>query len=107
MKHKSAFINIIGNPNVGKSSLVNSFMGYKLSIITAKAQTTRHRIFFILNSKNFQFVFSDTPGLIEPKNKLHESMMNFVKSSYDDADIIIFYRSIGRKVIIRKLFCCI
>ena len=104
MKHKSAFINIIGNPNVGKSSLVNSFMGYKLSIITAKAQTTRHRIFCILNSKNFQFVFSDTPGLIEPKNKLHESMMNFVKSSYDDADIIIYVVDASSEEIINKNF---
>ena len=104
MNHKSAFINIIGNPNVGKSSLVNSFMGYKLSIITAKAQTTRHRIFCILNSKNFQFVFSDTPGLIEPKNKLHESMMNFVKSSYDDADIIIYVVDASSEEIINKNF---
>lgn len=104
MKHKSAFINIIGNPNVGKSSLVNSFMDYKLSIITSKAQTTRHRIFCILNNENFQFVFSDTPGLIEPKNKLHKSMMNFVKSSYDDADIIIYVVDASSKEIINQNF---
>ena len=90
MKHRSAFINIIGNPNVGKSSLVNSFLGEKLSIISSKAQTTRHRIFCILNNKNYQFVFSDTPGIIKPMNKLHESMMNFVESSYNDADIILY-----------------
>ena len=90
MKHRSAFINIIGNPNVGKSSLVNLFLGEKLSIISSKAQTTRHRIFCILNNKNYQFVFSDTPGIIKPMNKLHESMMNFVESSYNDADIILY-----------------
>ena len=90
MKHRSAFINIIGNPNVGKSSLVNLFLDEKLSIISSKAQTTRHRIFCILNNKNYQFVFSDTPGIIKPMNKLHESMMNFVESSYNDADIILF-----------------
>lgn len=90
MKHRSAFINIIGNPNVGKSSLVNLFLGEKLSIISSKAQTTRHRIFCILNNENYQFVFSDTPGIIKPSNKLHESMMNFVQSSYIDADIILY-----------------
>lgn len=90
MKHRSAFINIIGNPNVGKSSLVNLFLDEKLSIISSKAQTTRHRIFCILNNRNYQFVFSDTPGIIKPMNKLHESMMNFVESSYNDADIILY-----------------
>jgi len=90
VKHRSAFINIIGNPNVGKSSLVNLFLDEKLSIISSKAQTTRHRIFCILNDKNYQFVFSDTPGIIKPMNKLHESMMNFVESSYNDADIILY-----------------
>jgi GTP-binding protein Era len=90
VKHRSAFINVIGNPNVGKSSLVNLFLDEKLSIISSKAQTTRHRIFCILNNKNYQFVFSDTPGIIKPMNKLHESMMNFVESSYNDADIILY-----------------
>ena len=90
MKHRSAFINIIGNPNVGKSSLVNLFLNEKLSIISSKAQTTRHRIFCILNNENYQFVFSDTPGIIKPSNKLHESMMNFVQSSYIDSDIILY-----------------
>ena len=90
MKHRSAFVNIIGNPNVGKSSLVNLFIDEKLSIISSKAQTTRHRIFCILNNKNYQFIFSDTPGIIKPMNKLHESMMNFVESSYNDADIILY-----------------
>ena len=90
MKHRSAFKNVIDNPNVGKSSLVNLFLDEKLSIISSKAQTTRHRIFCILNNKNYQFVFSDTPGIIKPMNKLHESMMNFVESSYNDADIILY-----------------
>jgi len=88
--HKSAFINIIGKPNVGKSSLVNYFMGRKFSIISAKAQTTRHRIFSILNDDNYQLIFSDLPGIINPKNKLHKSMMKFVSISYSDADIILF-----------------
>tara|TARA_A100001035_G_C27749058_1_gene485493 strand:- start:268 stop:1158 length:891 start_codon:yes stop_codon:yes gene_type:complete len=88
--HKSAFINIIGKPNVGKSSLVNFFMGRKISITSPKAQTTRHRIFSILNDDNYQLVFSDLPGIITPKNKLHKSMMKFISGSYSDADIILF-----------------
>ena len=87
--HKSSFINIIGKPNVGKSSLVNYFMGRKISIISPKAQTTRHRIFSILNDDHYQLVFSDLPGIITPKNKLHKSMMKFVSGSYSDADIIL------------------
>ena len=87
--HKSSFINIIGNPNVGKSSLVNYFMGRKISIISPKAQTTRHRIFSILNDDDYQLVFSDLPGIITPKNKLHKSMMKFVSGSYSDADVIL------------------
>ena len=87
--HKSSFINIIGKPNVGKSSLVNYFMGRKISIISPKAQTTRHRIFSILNDDNYQLVFSDLPGIITPKNKLHKSMMKFVSGSYSDADVIL------------------
>lgn len=87
--HKSSFINIIGKPNVGKSSLVNYFMGRKISIISPKAQTTRHRIFSILNEDHYQLVFSDLPGIITPKNKLHKSMMKFVSGSYSDADIIL------------------
>ena len=102
MKHRSAFINIIGNPNVGKSSLVNLFLDEKLSIISSKAQTTRHRIFCILNNKNYQFVFSDTPGIIKPMNKLHESMMNFVESSYNDADIILYVVDSSQKKVLNE-----
>ena len=102
MKHRSAFINIIGNPNVGKSSLVNLFLNEKLSIISSKAQTTRHRIFCILNNKNYQFVFSDTPGIIKPMNKLHESMMNFVESSYNDADIILYVVDSSQKIFLNE-----
>ena len=102
MKHRSAFINIIGNPNVGKSSLVNLFLDEKLSIISSKAQTTRHRIFCILNNKNYQFVFSDTPGIIKPMNKLHESMMNFVESSYNDADIILYVVDSSQKIFLNE-----
>ena len=87
--HKSSFINIIGKPNVGKSSLINYFMGRKISIISPKAQTTRHRIFSILNDDHYQLVFSDLPGIITPKNKLHKSMMKFVSGSYSDADVIL------------------
>jgi len=102
VKHRSAFINIIGNPNVGKSSLVNLFLDEKLSIISSKAQTTRHRIFCILNNKNYQFVFSDTPGIIKPMNKLHESMMNFVESSYNDADIILYVVDSSQKKVLNE-----
>ena len=88
--HKSGYINIIGNPNVGKSTLTNLFVGRKLSIITHKAQTTRHRILGIINSENYQMVISDTPGILKPAHKLHESMMDFVKMTFEDADIIIY-----------------
>ena len=90
MNHKSGFVNIIGNPNVGKSTLINSFLGQKLSIITHKAQTTRHRILGVLNDDSYQIVFSDTPGIITPKYELQESMMNFVYSIFEDADILIY-----------------
>ena len=90
MVHKSGFINIIGNPNVGKSTLANAMVEKKLSIITPKSQTTRHRILGIVNDKNYQMIFSDTPGIIKPAHKLHESMMDFVKITFDDADIIIY-----------------
>lgn len=88
--HKSGFVNIIGNPNVGKSTLMNALVGEKLSIITSKAQTTRHRIMGIVNEPDFQIVFSDTPGVLQPAYKMHESMMGFVKSALVDADIILF-----------------
>ena len=89
-KHKSGFISIIGNPNVGKSTLLNALIGTDLSIITSKAQTTRHRILGILNDKNYQMVFSDTPGVIKPLYEMQNSMMSFVKESLNDADILIF-----------------
>jgi len=93
--HKSGFINIIGNPNVGKSTLMNCFMGEKFSIITSKAQTTRHRILGIVNGEDFQLVFSDTPGILKPSYELQDSMMDFVKNALEDADIIIYMLEIG------------
>jgi len=86
---KSGFVSIVGKPNVGKSSLMNKLMGENLSIITAKAQTTRHRIMGILNGDNYQIVYSDTPGILEPKYALHDAMMSFVKVSLEDADCIL------------------
>ena len=88
--HKAGFVNIIGNPNVGKSTLMNALVGEKLSIITSKAQTTRHRIMGIVNGEDFQIVYSDTPGLLKPAYKLQESMMNFVHGAVDDADVILY-----------------
>ena len=93
--HKSGFVNIIGNPNVGKSTLMNSLVGEKLSIITSKAQTTRHRILGIINGENFQLLLSDTPGIIKPNYELQTSMMDFVKTAIDDADIIIYMIEVG------------
>ena len=89
-KHKSGFISIIGNPNVGKSTLLNALIGTDLSIITSKAQTTRHRILGILNDVDYQMVFSDTPGVIKPVYEMQNSMMNFVKESLIDADVLIY-----------------
>ena len=89
-KHKSGFVNIIGNPNVGKSTLMNALVGEKLSIITSKAQTTRHRIMGIVSGDDFQIVYSDTPGIIKPNYKLQESMMGFVDSAMSDADIFLY-----------------
>jgi GTP-binding protein Era len=97
MEHKSGFVNIIGNPNVGKSTLMNALVGEKLSIITAKAQTTRHRILGIVNDDDYQIVFSDTPGIIKPAYELQSSMMDFVKSALDDADILIYMVEVGEK----------
>ena len=97
MKHKAGFVNIIGNPNVGKSTLMNTLVGERLSIITSKAQTTRHRILGIVNGDDFQIIFSDTPGIIKPAYELQESMMNFVKSAFEDADILIYMVEIGEK----------
>lgn len=88
--HKSGYVNIIGNPNVGKSTLMNSFLGEDLSITTPKAQTTRHRILGLLNSEDYQIVFSDTPGIIKPGYALQEHMMDFVESTFEDADVFLF-----------------
>jgi GTP-binding protein Era len=88
--HKAGFVNIIGNPNVGKSTLMNLLVGERLSIVTAKAQTTRHRIMGIVNGDDYQIVFSDTPGIIRPNYKLQESMMEFVNSAVGDADVILY-----------------
>ena len=95
--HKAGFVNIIGNPNVGKSTLMNAFVGEQLSIITSKAQTTRHRILGIVNGDDFQVVLSDTPGIIKPAYELQTSMMHFVKSAFEDADILIYMVEIGEK----------
>jgi GTPase len=95
--HKAGFVSIIGKPNVGKSTLLNMLVGEKLSIITSKAQTTRHRIFGILSGENFQIVYSDTPGIIKPQYELHQSMMKFVNSSLEDADIVLFVADLFEK----------
>ena len=96
-RHKAGFVNIIGNPNVGKSTLMNAMMGEKLSIITSKAQTTRHRILGILNGEDFQMIISDTPGIIKPAYQLQEAMMDFVKSAFEDADVLLYMIEIGEK----------
>jgi GTPase len=97
--HKAGFVNIIGNPNVGKSTLMNAFVGEKLSIITSKAQTTRHRILGIVNGDDFQVILSDTPGIIKPAYELQSSMMDFVKSAFEDADVLIYMVEIGEKAL--------
>ena len=97
MSHKAGFVNIIGNPNVGKSTLMNAFVGERLSIITSKAQTTRHRILGIVNGEDFQMILSDTPGIIKPAYEMQESMMNFVKSAFEDADVLIYMVEIGEQ----------
>jgi len=97
MEHKAAFVNIIGNPNVGKSTLMNQFVGEKLSIITSKSQTTRHNIKGIVNGDGFQLVFSDTPGVIKPHYKLQEAMLKFSETALTDADIIVYVTDIYEK----------
>ena len=97
MEHKAGFVNIIGNPNVGKSTLMNAFVGERLSIITSKAQTTRHRILGIVNGEDFQVILSDTPGIIKPAYEMQKSMMDFVKSAFEDADVLIYMVEIGEK----------
>ena len=104
MNHKAGFVNIIGNPNVGKSTLMNAFVGEKLSIITSKAQTTRHRILGIVNGDDFQVVLSDTPGIIKPAYELQESMMGFVKSAFEDADVLLYMVEIGEQELKDEVF---
>ncbi len=104
MTHKAGFVNIIGNPNVGKSTLMNALVGEKLSIITSKAQTTRHRILGIVNGEDYQIIFSDTPGIIKPAYELQESMMDFVKSAFDDADVLIYMVEVGEKELKNEAF---
>jgi GTPase len=94
MSHKAGFVNIVGSPNVGKSTLMNQMLGEKLSIVTSKAQTTRHRIHGIVNDEDYQIVFSDTPGVVNAAYKLHEQMMGYVETSLQDADILIFITDI-------------
>ncbi|MCR9264101.1 MAG: GTPase Era [Flavobacteriaceae bacterium] len=104
MAHRSGFVNIIGNPNVGKSTLMNAFVGEKLSIITSKAQTTRHRILGIVNGDDFQVILSDTPGIIKPAYELQSSMMDFVKSAFEDADVLLYMVEIGEKALKDEAF---
>ncbi len=94
MVHKAGFVNIVGSPNVGKSTLMNQLMGEKMSIVTSKAQTTRHRILGILNEDDYQIVFSDTPGVVNAAYKMHEHMMDYVQTSIKDADILLFITDI-------------
>lgn len=93
--HRSGFVNIVGNPNVGKSTLMNALVGERLSIITSKAQTTRHRIMGIVNGEDFQIVYSDTPGILAPSYKLQESMMKFVQGALKDADVLLYVTEAG------------
>lgn len=96
-KHRAGFVNIIGNPNVGKSTLMNALVGEKLSIVTAKAQTTRHRIMGIVNGEDYQIVYSDTPGILRPNYRLQKNMMNFVDTAIGDADLILYVTDVVEK----------
>ena len=98
MTHKSGFVNILGNPNVGKSTLMNKLVGERISIITSKSQTTRHRIMGIVSGDDFQIVYSDTPGIIKPKYKLQESMMKFISVALSDADVILYVTDVVEKL---------
>lgn len=95
--HKAGFVNIVGNPNVGKSTLMNALVGERISIATFKAQTTRHRIMGILNTEDMQIVFSDTPGVLKPNYKLQESMLNFSESALSDADVLLYVTDVVEK----------
>ena len=96
-RHRAGFVNIIGNPNVGKSTLMNALVGEKLSIVTAKAQTTRHRIMGIVNGDDYQIVYSDTPGILKPNYRLQKNMMDFVDAAIGDADIILYVTDVVEK----------
>jgi GTP-binding protein Era len=102
MAHKAGFVNIIGSPNVGKSTLMNALVGERLSIITSKAQTTRHRIMGIVNGEDFQIVYSDTPGVLKPNYKLQETMMDFVHTAITDADLLLFVTDIYEDIKIEE-----
>jgi len=102
--HKAGFVNIIGCPNVGKSTLLNALVGQKLSIITSKAQTTRHRIMGIVNENDYQIIFSDTPGILKPNYKLHEKMMRFVADAMEDADIFLLITDIFEDIALEESY---
>jgi len=102
MSHKSGFVNILGNPNVGKSTIMNGLIGEKLSIITPKAQTTRHRIMGILNGDDYQIVYSDTPGILKPQYMLQEAMMSFVNIALTDADVILYITDVTERPLAEK-----
>jgi GTP-binding protein Era len=102
MNHRSGFVNILGNPNVGKSTIMNALVGEKLSIITSKAQTTRHRIMGIVNGDDFQIVYSDTPGILKPQYKLQEAMMSFVNIALTDADVILYVSDVTERPVTEK-----
>ncbi|MDQ1296410.1 MAG: GTPase [Bacteroidota bacterium] len=102
MNHRSGFVNILGNPNVGKSTIMNALVGEKLSIITSKAQTTRHRIMGIVNGDDFQIVYSDTPGILKPQYKLQEAMMSFVNMALTDADVILYVTDVTERPLSEK-----
>ena len=101
--HKAGFVNIIGNPNVGKSTLMNALVGERLSIITSKAQTTRHRIMGIVNGDDFQIIYTDTPGIVNPHYKLHQQMMGFVYNALEDADLFLLVTEVGETLKNREL----
>ena len=103
--HKSGFVSIIGRPNVGKSTLINALMEDKLSIITSKAQTTRHRIRGIINGDDYQIVISDTPGILDPNYQLQEVMMKFINETLIDSDILVFIDEVGSKEFKNDSFC--